>query len=285
MTTADPLLHLTGYTPKSWDNGNYGAAYDHPVEMAFPPASYQTTSPIIGIKEHKWNDRPKSVPPTLRHHESCRQPSRRPCTAAAATASPRQQECNRVQHEATRKRELSNHLPLRKPRPPPWQKGLDLQPVPVLVTPAYVLARSKSKIEMNINTDQFFEGQPRKIEVQRSTDPERDAFIAHLQQQIDDLTLYLEEERLNHKDTKRKATEQLRDKVEEMTNQHNNHVKSIEEQHREFVEELNKQHQQQLQEQRAASDAAFKKLNCELEFLQGAFESYKSQLHLEMDER
>ena len=34
----------------------------------------------------------------------------------------------------------------------------------------------------------------------------RDILIANLQQQLDDMTLFLEEERLNHKDTKKKVS-------------------------------------------------------------------------------
>ena len=53
----------------------------------------------------------------------------------------------------------------------------------------------------------------------------RDSLISQLQQQIDDLTLFLEEERLNHRETKRRAADQLRDKLDDLGNQHENYVR------------------------------------------------------------
>ena len=53
----------------------------------------------------------------------------------------------------------------------------------------------------------------------------RDSLIRQLQQQIDDLTVFLEEERLNHRETRRKAADNIQDKVDELTKQHDEAIR------------------------------------------------------------
>ncbi|ESP00748.1 hypothetical protein LOTGIDRAFT_173104, partial [Lottia gigantea] len=130
--------------------------------------------------------------------------------------SAEQSRCDRVnqlQHEPTRRHNFENHLPVRKPKTPAWQKNLDPPPVPIVVTPGYVLSKSKSKCSVILREDFFDPGTESPVSpssplsTRRAVnkgDPERDSLIATLQEQINDLTLYLEEERLNHRQTKQK---------------------------------------------------------------------------------
>ena len=55
----------------------------------------------------------------------------------------------------------------------------------------------------------------------------RDSLIRQLQQQIDDLTVFLEEERLNHRETRRKAADNIQDKVDELTKQHDEAIRYV----------------------------------------------------------
>ncbi|KAI0227708.1 hypothetical protein LSAT2_021809 [Lamellibrachia satsuma] len=113
----------------------------------------------------------------------------------------------------------------------------------------------------------------------------RDGLIAQLQEQIDDLTVYLEEERLNHKETRKLAAEEIKQKIEELTNQNVDDIRMLRQEHAQEITALKARQEQELSLQKEEAEAAIKKLRGEHEYLQGAFESYKSQLQQELEEQ
>ncbi|CAL1544318.1 unnamed protein product [Lymnaea stagnalis] len=252
-----------------------------------------STSSLAYVNSHgklRWGYRPKSSPSSARPVTS-QQSSKihRPKTAAVFVGKT---ECDRVhqlEHEPTRRHNLESHLPLKKAKPPPWQKVLEAPLVPFQTGPGYILTRSKTKCHVTIK-DEFFDPvqvDNREVSLtltqkgQSHLDPERDQLIVQLQQQISDLTLYLEEERLNHKQTKQRAEEFLRDKLDQLNSQHRDHVRDLESEH---AEEMKKQKQlieQEHGEIQSTLEKQISKMVKEIEFLQGAFESYKSTLHSE----
>ncbi|KAL8592341.1 hypothetical protein ACOMHN_044277 [Nucella lapillus] len=209
----------------------------------------------------------------------------RPKTAAAILG--RTAECERVhqlEHEPTRRHNLESHLPTKRSKPPPWQKNMEQPLVPYVVGPGYILSRSKTKYAVTIK-DEFFDVTPDVDHKRKQADSERDSLIAQLQQQISDLTLYLEEERLNHRQSKQRAEEYLRDRLEHAIVQHNEHMRELEEEHRDEVLNQKALHDSEFAQYQTSTEAQISRLTKELEFLQGAFESYKSTLHQEMHDR
>ncbi|XP_055870554.1 flagellum-associated coiled-coil domain-containing protein 1-like isoform X2 [Biomphalaria glabrata] len=200
-----------------------------------------------------------------------------------AIVIPGRSECDRLhqlEHEPTRRHNFENHLPLKRAKPPPWQRMLESPLVPFQTGPGYILTRSKSKFHVTIK-DEFFDQTSEDARKKSYADPERDSLIGQLQQQISDLTLYLEEERLNHKQTKQKAEEFLKDRLEQVNSLHQEQVRDLEADHedkmKKEIQRLNDQHK----EVQTTLEKQISKLVKEIEFLQGAFESYKSTLHSE----
>ncbi|GFO32485.1 Amyotrophic lateral sclerosis 2 chromosomal region candidate gene 12 protein [Plakobranchus ocellatus] len=239
----------------------------------------------------RWGQRPKSTPISAKrsHRFSGGQHQTtnisRPKTAAVILG---RTECDRVQQlesEPTRRHNFESHLPLKRAKPPPWQRNLEAPLVPFQTGPGYILTRSKTKCHVTIK-DEFFD--PILDEVDRKqprADPERDNLIAQLQQQISDLTLYLEEERLNHRQTKQKAEEYLRDKMEQMSSQHQDQTRELEERHKEEMMKQKRQMEDEHKEVQTTLEKQINRMSKEIEFLQGAFESYKSTLHTETTDK
>ncbi|KAK3592444.1 hypothetical protein CHS0354_004875 [Potamilus streckersoni] len=223
----------------------------------------------------------------------------RPKTAATVLGMTHIVECDRVsqlEHEPTRRHNFETHVAAKKTKPPPWQKNLDqVSPsrkkeriqsplVPFVVGPGYILSRSKSKFAVTLK-DEFFDPVPEEDTKKKQVESERDSLNRQLQQQIDNMTLYLEEERLNHRMTKQKAEEFLKDKVEELTNNHREHIRQLEEQHRDELDQLQTRLETEHNQYKSMTETQASRMKKEIEFLQGAFESYKSSLHQEMDDK
>ncbi|XP_025076669.1 centrosomal protein of 164 kDa-like isoform X3 [Pomacea canaliculata] len=243
------------------------------------PYSMQSDTGIL-------SERYPSTPVSFRtaHNASPTRMSR-PKTAAAVLG--RTTECERVhqlEHEPTRRHNLESHLPIKRSKPPPWQKNMEQPLVPFVVGPGYILSRSKSKFAVTLKDEFFYfpqDGEQKK----KQEDSDRDALTAQLQQQISDLTLFLEEERLNHRQTKQKAEEYLRDRLEQCHNQHQGHIREIEDKHKEELLQQKVQNETEFEHYRTTTETQINRLVKEIEFLQGAFDSYKSSLHQEMDDR
>merc|ERR1711879_354225 len=128
-----------------------------------------------------------------------------------------------------------------KRAPPPWHRHAETPLVPFVVGPGYILSRSKSKCHVTLKDEFFdpvlFEDNKKKV----AGDPERDSLISQLQQQISDLTLYLEEERLNHRQSKQRAEEHLRDRMDQMTQTHTEAVKDMEQDHQDQMDRQRRQ--------------------------------------------
>ncbi|EDO45787.1 predicted protein [Nematostella vectensis] len=153
----------------------------------------------------------------------------------------------------------------------------------VVLSPGYVLSRSKEKINVTIKTDDFFtENQSSRhrknlkcglsddslvnlhhqnpsplsslhdenastsklstfsSDVNKRTKPpdEKDIKISQLQQQINDLIMFLEEERLNHKSNIRKTAENHHRHIEKIHEEHHEHIGSIEQDHEDEINKM-----------------------------------------------
>jgi len=154
----------------------------------------------------------------------------------------------------------------------------------ITLAPGYVLSRSKEKINVTI-TDDFFKEGTSKAKTRKKSQPpdEKDIVIQQLHQQIDDLTLILEEERLNHKMNFKKVEENHQHHIELIHEQHREHIKSVEDDHEEETEKLKNSFNQQLHQERRSAEVEKASLQGEMESLQGAFEAYKETVATEMD--
>ncbi|XP_072032121.1 uncharacterized protein [Amphiura filiformis] len=113
----------------------------------------------------------------------------------------------------------------------------------------------------------------------------QDALIVQLQQQVSDLTLFLEEERLNHKATKEKAAAAMREQLNDLERRHMEELKEITQEQEEQVEMIKEIHGKEMTHLKNSSNAALARMKGELEFLQGAFEAYKGTLVQDMEEK
>ncbi|XP_061188171.1 centrosomal protein of 112 kDa-like isoform X1 [Saccostrea echinata] len=272
FTTFLPNLQSEGYTLTS-----YASYIDDPrklvVHYVSTPASIR-----VSLNANTNLTNATSVAPSKIN---------RPRTAAAVLSAKSESSCDRVsqvEHEPTRRHNLENHMPAKRNKPPPWQKNLDTPLVPFVTGPGYILSRSKSKFAVTIK-EEFFEPVAEESQKRKQVPTERDTIIEQLQQQISDLTLYLEEERVNHRQTKQKAEEFLKDKIDELNNQHRDAIRDLQEDHRDDMEKLRLSIEADHQAYKTAAEGQILKMKKEIEFLQGAFESYKSSLHQDMDDK
>lgn len=154
----------------------------------------------------------------------------------------------------------------------------------ITLAPGYVLSRSKEKINVTITDTLFKEGTTKAKTRKKSQPPdEKDIVIQQLRQQIDDLTLICEEERLNHKMNLRKTEENHRLHIEQIHDEHREHIKSIENDHDEETEKLKYTLEQKLREEKRTAEVEKAGLQGEMESLQGAFQAYKETVATEMD--
>lgn len=264
------LFAIPGLPPPSAVSSSHSSRTRRPKST---PASIR-----VSLNANSHLNNVPSAPPTKIH---------RPRTAAAVLSAKSESSCDRVsqvEHEPTRRHNLENHMPTKRNKPPPWQKNLDAPLVPFVTGPGYILSKSKSKFAVTIK-EEFFDPVADESQKRKHIPTERDTMIQQLQEQISDLSLYLEEERVNHRQTKQKAEEFLKDKINELNDQHNDAIRDLEEDHREDMERLRLSIEAEHQAYKTAAEGQILKMKKEIEFLQGAFESYKSSLHQDMDDK
>lgn len=264
------LFAIPGLPPPSAVSSSHSSRTRRPKST---PASIR-----VSLNANSHLNNVPSAPPTKIH---------RPRTAAAVLSAKSESSCDRVsqvEHEPTRRHNLENHMPTKRNKPPPWQKNLNAPLVPFVTGPGYILSKSKSKFAVTIK-EEFFDPVADESQKRKHIPTERDTMIQQLQEQISDLSLYLEEERVNHRQTKQKAEEFLKDKINELNDQHNDAIRDLEEDHREDMERLRLSIEAEHQAYKTAAEGQILKMKKEIEFLQGAFESYKSSLHQDMDDK
>ncbi|XP_041478500.1 paramyosin-like isoform X2 [Lytechinus variegatus] len=224
------------------------------------------STPTAEIQECEEGEVPKSAPPGGRQR----------CGRVNEVESP----------EPTARKTLENHLPLKKcgsaGKPDESGKQFDLGP-------GMTMTKSRSKVAVTINTGGGDTPPPiirRYAEPTHSVgDPAKDALIAQLQQQVSDLTLYLEEERLNHKTSKEKAGNLLREKLKELDRKHTEKFQKYKQDQEDQVAMLKEVQTKEINHIKSGSEKALARMKGELEFLQGAFEAYKRTLTQDMVEK
>lgn len=154
----------------------------------------------------------------------------------------------------------------------------------ITLAPGYVLSRTKEKINVTISDDFFKEGSKKeKAKVKSQPPDEKDIAIQQLHQQLDDLTLMLEEDRLNYKLNLRKVKEGHQTYVEKIQQEHTEHIKSVEADRDEEMKKLKHSFERQLEEEKENAEVEKVVLQTEMEALQGAFKAYKGTVATEMD--
>ena len=103
----------------------------------------------------------------------------------------------------------------------------------------------------------------------------QDALIAQLKQQVADLNLFLEEERLAHKNTAKNLQQKAEDKEKELESQHQQRLMDLLTEHDDEIKRMRRTHGEEMASQLEASETTTSRLRGELEFLQGAFDNYK----------
>ncbi|KAL8623436.1 hypothetical protein ACOMHN_058882 [Nucella lapillus] len=211
--------------------------------------------------------------------------TRRPNTAAVLLG--RFTQCERVhqlEREPTRCPSLEPASSSQRYKSPPWHKHA-APLVPFLVGPGYILSHGKNKYDVSANASRLGQSPEDEERKRLQAEASREGLITQLQQQISDLNLFLEEERLNHKQTKQKAEEYLRDRLEQLGTQHQEHTRQVKARHREEAQKQKSQLDSEFTEFQTTAEDSIRKLSKDVEHLQGAFEAYKSCLQDEMQER
>ncbi|XP_033101825.1 WEB family protein At4g27595, chloroplastic-like isoform X2 [Anneissia japonica] len=256
---------------------------------------------LASIQRSKEKVRPKSQPNTAdqTEHVSFYEPPQ----SAPLVGKGRCQRFYEVEKPKSARKALENHLPLKKNKG--LSSGSSDPSQEYALGPGMKLSRSRSKMAVTIDTglmelpkthrktnERFCVGvlphsQPSFFSAPSTPyqDPERDSLIFQLQNQVTDLTLYLEEERMNHKNTREKAAANLKLKLKHLEERYKEEIDVLVSDHREELGLVKQLQKKELEHQKNASDSAYSRLKGEMEFLQGAFEAYKTTLAQDMEEK
>lgn len=148
------------------------------------------------------------------------------------------------------------------------------------------LNRSKSRIQMILHDDQPIRRPSGNSEREHLNSaghqcvPEICEMAEKLKVQVADLSLFLEEERMLHKDTKRRATEILKDQQISLKNDHKAALRRQQAEHEADMEALKTQHHVLLVNERLEFNNTIAKLKTELEIMTGAFHTFKTQTEI-----
>ncbi|BFZ15359.1 hypothetical protein BsWGS_18398 [Bradybaena similaris] len=221
-----------------------------------------------------WQHRPKSTQVTRNTHYLMTYHSQKVTTPETGIL-PGHTECERVrqlEHEPTRQHKFRNHLPLKRSQPLSWQKSSEAPVTQLQLGPGYILSKTRSSSHVTLS-DEFFEPPV--------TETSRDSLCEQLQQQISDLTLHLEDERLSHKQTRQKAKQDLRDRIDHMNLQFQDQIRDIKAEHQEELVQQKQRIQAEHTQVQNTLENQISRMAKEIEFLQSAFETYKGSLHTE----
>ncbi|XP_071942313.1 uncharacterized protein [Antedon mediterranea] len=240
---------------------------------------------LASIQRGKEKPRPKSQPSTEDQKDQAAF-SYRPPQSAPSTGKARCDRFYEVEKDKSARRAFENHLPLKKnsgTTPSGTESSREYA-----LGPGMRLTKSRSKMAVTINTglmDLPKTHSRRPNESSAYQDPERDSLIFQLQNQVTDLTLYLEEERMNHKNTRDKAAVNLKAKLMDLEERYKDEINVLVNDHREELDLVKQLQKKELEHQKNGSDAAYSRLKGEMEFLQGAFEAYKTTLAQDMEDK
>ncbi|XP_066263532.1 flagellum-associated coiled-coil domain-containing protein 1-like isoform X1 [Branchiostoma lanceolatum] len=271
--------------PPSAQSSFVGATSRKPRPKSTPPhpPSYRDVllSPHTSFAEAKSYRSRFTVPKSAPAHRRCERLDQVEPEQISADKQPYETESRPSTSTAIRHRTLESHLPVKRSKQP---QSREESPIPVVVSPGYVLSRSRSKVAMTIKTDGFFD--PPKKEVPTHTlDQATQDLISDLRQQISDLTLYLEEEKLNHRDTKKQAAEELKKREEKLNTRHEEEMNKLEDEYEKEIADMKAAQQKLMAQEKAASEAIHNRLTSDLNFMKSSFDTYKTQIVEEMDEK
>jgi phage host-nuclease inhibitor protein Gam len=110
----------------------------------------------------------------------------------------------------------------------------------------------------------------------------RDRLIERLHQEIDDLILAVEVEKLNHKETRQQNAELLAAKVKELKREQDEEMRRAEDDLDRKVNDLSKSYAVKIEECKRVGTETAEKLKLKIETLTSAFETYKKELREKM---
>ncbi|CAF0839896.1 unnamed protein product [Didymodactylos carnosus] len=196
---------------------------------------------------------------------------------------------NRVSRTHLLGSKSTSHFLLKKLKLDPWQRVLDGDKRPVYSQEGFQLMQNKQNVDAVISDD-FFTIKDEIISLDNDTQqsllpPPIKAHIDHLVEQVDDLTLLLEEERLNHKQTRHRSEENLINQFRIQSEKYNDRINQIVVNHNNMLENLHSKHSQEIMEEQAKADARESYIQKEMDYVKSSFHTYKITLEKENEEK
>nr|CAB3264108.1 myosin-14-like [Phallusia mammillata] len=151
------------------------------------------------------------------------------------------------------------------------------------LNPGYRLSKSAGKVYVRINPNTFFdhpkpETPPKKLNVQ-----EMESLVKDLQNQVSTLSTYLEEERLRHGGTRKRASLDLQNLEKELKGKHDMTIGHLLQKHEDEKLDMSEQHEKKLQEIDEENQKRFDSLTNEYRLLKASFKNYRATLQEEMN--
>ncbi|XP_039258947.2 flagellum-associated coiled-coil domain-containing protein 1-like [Styela clava] len=145
------------------------------------------------------------------------------------------------------------------------------------------VTRSASQLQVRIDPDEFFDPKiPKPLEPQISA-KEMEVLIESLQEQVRYLSVYLEEEKLHHAGTKKRAKLDIEQTMLEMEKSKQVELQRILNNQAEIIQDLKTEHSQQLEELEEDLKGQYQRLEKEYKMLQASFKNYRSKISEEME--
>lgn len=151
--------------------------------------------------------------------------------------------------------------------------------------PGCRVTKSASQLQVRVDPDEFFNPKVPKLTTFEMPVREMESLIRDLQAQVRYLTVYLEEEKLHHAGTKKRAKVDLQNAKEEMESQHGDEIEKLMQKHQEYIEELRRENNDRIEEIQDELQRQYKSLEKEYKLLQASFRNYKGKVSEDMEEK
>ncbi|CAF1149115.1 unnamed protein product, partial [Didymodactylos carnosus] len=179
-------------------------------------------------------------------------------------------------------------LQIRLQKAKPWQRIFDGDKQSVYSQQGFQLLRNKQNVDAVISNDFFNMKEETSFDdsIQHSLLPSPiQVHIDQLLEQIDDLTLLFEEERLNHKQTRQKAGENLINQFRSQNDKYNNIINQMLIEHENVLEDLRSKHAKEIIKEQDKADARERHIQSEIDYVKNSFHTYKITMDKENEEK
>lgn len=151
--------------------------------------------------------------------------------------------------------------------------------------PGCRVTKSASQLQVRVDPEEFFKAKVPKLTTTEMPVREMESLIRDLKAQVKYLTVYLEEEKLHHGGTKKRAKVDLQNAKEDMERQHGEEIEKLMQDHQEYIEELRRDNNDRVEEIQDELQRQYKTLEKEYKLLQASFRNYKGKLSEDMEEK